>query len=50
MCEYCSSTLYREAEVLRAGKQSIVGEPRGNLAVGAQGRIGGLQLEIVGRV
>jgi hypothetical protein len=50
VCEFCSSTLYREGEVLTAGKKSIVGEPRSNLAVGARGRVGGLELEILGRV
>lgn len=50
VCEYCTSTLYREGDVLAAGKKSIVGEPRSNLAVGARGQIGGLDLEIVGRV
>lgn len=50
VCAYCSSTLYREDEVLRAGEKSIVGEPRSNLVVGARGRVGRLELEIVGRV
>jgi len=50
VCAYCSSTLYREGEVLTAGEKSIVGEPRSNLAVGARGRVGGLELEILGRV
>jgi len=49
-CEACDSTLYRDDQVLRAGVRSIVGEPRGPVAVGATGRVGGERVAVVGRV
>ena len=49
-CDYCDTTLYREDDVLRAGEKSIVGEPPGKVFVGAEGRVAGERVTIVGRV
>jgi hypothetical protein len=49
-CAHCDTLLYREADVLRAGTQSVVGEPRGPVALGAKGQVEGQQSEVLGRV
>jgi len=50
VCDRCDSTLYLEDAVLRQGRESVVGEPRGNIAVGASGRVGKAGVEVIGRV
>lgn len=50
VCDYCRTTIYLEADVLRAGVKSVVGEPRSALAVGRSGTVEGRPFHIVGRV
>lgn len=50
VCDRCDSTLYLEDGVLRRGAKSIVGEPRSNVEVGAEGRVSGIGVRVVGRV
>lgn len=49
VCKNCNTTLYREADVLRQGVESIVGEPRSGLHTGAAGKVGDRSVEIIGR-
>ncbi|TNE84345.1 MAG: DUF4178 domain-containing protein [Deltaproteobacteria bacterium] len=50
VCESCHTTLYREADVLRQGAESILGEPRSALATGKSGRLGDREVHLVGRL
>ncbi len=50
VCDYCSTTIYLEEDVLKAGVKSIVAEPRSALAVGRTGTIEGRSFSIQGRV
>jgi hypothetical protein len=50
VCTYCSATIYREEAALRAGKKSMVAEPRSNLRVDKQGTVGGQSVTLIGRV
>lgn len=48
-CGYCGTTLYREGDLLRAGKEARLAEPRSALRVGATGKAGSRTLRLVGR-
>ena len=50
VCTYCRTTIYLEADVVRAGKKSVVAEPRSSLAVGKSGTVEGRPFTLVGRV
>ena len=50
VCAYCQTTLYREDAALRAGERSIVAEPRSEIRVGADGKLLGERVHVVGRL
>jgi len=50
VCEFCSTTLYRDGPVLHMGEKSIVAEPRSALRVGSVGHVGDRRVELLGRI
>lgn len=50
VCDRCDTTLYREGDVLRAGRQAVLAEPPSRVAVGRDGRVGDVSFAIVGRM
>jgi len=48
-CDACGATLYREGDLLRAGVQARLAEPRSALRVGSTGTVGDRRLTLLGR-
>jgi hypothetical protein len=49
VCEFCSTTIYREEAGLRAGSKSILGEPPSGLNIADEGKIRGQRIVLWGR-
>ena len=50
VCERCGIVIYREDEIVKAGKEAILAPPRSDVEVGARGRILGRKMRVYGRI
>ena len=50
VCGSCGIVVYREGELLKAGKEAILAPPMSDVEVGATGRVLGRKMRVFGRI